>query len=112
MPFLIVAPLVVTKGGANVRGVPSYHYCDAVWSEIERVGPIRFDAEGIAAVVADVKRLYVGEDRYFLTGWEAGGHTVWAMLFQYPEQWRAVAPGFHQPPGAMDDAREVPARAR
>src|SRR5690349_15420696 len=29
MPFLIVAPLVVTNGGAGFRTVPSYHYTDA-----------------------------------------------------------------------------------
>jgi len=36
-------------------------------------------------VVADVRKLYNGEDRYFLTGWEAGGHTVWSMLFKHPK---------------------------
>jgi poly(3-hydroxybutyrate) depolymerase len=92
LPFIVVSPVVVTGGGAGYRDVPSYRYTDAAWSEIERVGPFRFDETGIAAIVANVHRLYGGEERYFLTGWEAGGHTVWAMLFQHPERLRAVAP--------------------
>jgi hypothetical protein len=91
-PFIIVSPMVVTAGGAGYRSVPTYRYSDAVWAEIERVGAFHFDEAGIAAIVADVKRDFGGEDRYCLTGWEAGGHTVWAMLFQHAEQLRAVAP--------------------
>jgi dienelactone hydrolase len=48
--------------------------------------------EGIAAVMADVRQQYGGDKRYFLTGWEAGGHTVWAMTFRRPQDLRAVAP--------------------
>ncbi len=92
LPFLILVPLVVTNGGAGFRDVPSYHYTDAVWSEIDRNGPFRFDSAGIAAMVTDARRLYGGEGAYFLTGWEAGGHTVWAMIFQHPEDLRAAAP--------------------
>ena len=91
LPFIVVTPLVLTNGGASYRQVPTYHYAAAVWDQADRVGRCRFDAEGIAAVAADVRRLYGGEDRYFLTGWEAGGHTVWATLFQHPEALRAVA---------------------
>jgi hypothetical protein len=92
LPFIVVVPFGVTGGGAGFRAVPTYRYTDAVWSRIDREGAFRFDEAGIAAVIADVHRLYGGEERYFLTGWEAGGHTVWAMLFQHPEKVRAVAP--------------------
>jgi dienelactone hydrolase len=92
LPFILVAPHVVTSGGANYRGADSYRYSDSDWKEIARLGDFRFDSEGIAAVIDDVHRLYGGEQHYFLTGWEAGGHTVWAMLFQHPEHLRAVAP--------------------
>jgi dienelactone hydrolase len=92
LPFILVAPLVVTNGGSSYRGMPTYHYSDAVWNEIERIGGCQFDMAGIAAIVRDVKRFYAGEDRYFVTGWEAGGHTLWAMLFQHPEAIRAAAP--------------------
>jgi poly(3-hydroxybutyrate) depolymerase len=91
MPFILVAPLVTTNGGASYRQAGTYRYSDAVWSQIER-DRCRFDTDGIAAVADDVRRLFGGEERYFLTGWEAGGHTVWSMIFQQPEALRAAAP--------------------
>jgi poly(3-hydroxybutyrate) depolymerase len=91
-PFILVAPHVVTSGGRNYRAAPAYRYAEEVWRTIERVGDFRFDEEGLAAVMADVRRDYAGEDRYYLTGWEAGGHTVWAMALRHPEALRAVAP--------------------
>src|SRR5579871_1884899 len=92
MPFIVAAPLVVTNGGARYREVPTYRYSDDVWARIEREGACRFDFEGIAAVAADLHAQFGGEEKYFITGFEAGGHTVWAYLFHTPESLRAAAP--------------------
>jgi poly(3-hydroxybutyrate) depolymerase len=93
MPFILVAPHVVTSGGASgYRTAPGYHYTDADWAEVDRLGEFRFDEDGLAAVVADVHARFGGDDRVYLTGWEAGGHTVWALLLRHPERYRAVAP--------------------
>ena len=80
-PFILVAPLVTTNGGANYRQSDAYHYSEEVWSQIkqDRCG---FDLAGVAAIAADIRKLYGGEDRYFLTGWEAGGHTAWSIILQ------------------------------
>ena len=79
-PFILVTPLVTTNGGANYRQAETYHYSEETWAKVQenRCG---FDLDGITAVAADVRKLYHGDSRYFLTGWEAGGHTVWALLF-------------------------------
>ena len=37
------------------------------------------------------QKQYGGEDKYFVTGFEAGGHTVWGILFNYPEVVRGAA---------------------
>ena len=92
MPFILVAPLVVTNGGVSGRISPPYPYSAGVWKEVDQAGDFRFDSQGLAAVMADIAKLYRGEVKYFLTGWEAGGHTVWAMIFQHPEAMRAAAP--------------------
>ena len=55
------------------------------------MGNCRFDEDGLTAVLDDVRKHYAGENRAFLTGWEAGGHVVWAQVFHHPEHWRAVA---------------------
>ena len=91
-PFILVTPLVTTNGGANYRQATGYHYDEKAWNEIERIGRCRFDLDGIAAVVADVQRNYRGESKYFITGFEAGGHTLWTVLFRQPQALRAVAP--------------------
>jgi dienelactone hydrolase len=92
LPYILVAPHVVTSGGANYRLADTYRYSEADWAKVAEAGDFRFDDEGIAAALADVRRDYGGEPRAFLTGWEAGGHTVWALTFRHPERWRAVAP--------------------
>ena len=84
-PFILVTPLVVTNGGAGYRNVPTYHYSDAVWERIQSTGQFNFDLEGITAIMQDVVKQYGGEDKYFVTGLEAGGHTIWGILFNHPE---------------------------
>jgi dienelactone hydrolase len=91
-PYILVAPHVVTSGGANARSIGSFRYSEDDWKRVTGAGDYRFDEEGLSAVADDVRRRYGGEDRSYLTGWEAGGHTVWALTFRHPEWFRAVAP--------------------
>ena len=92
LPYVLVAPHVVTSGGANYRLADSYRYSEADWKRVATDGDWRFDDDGIAALLTDVTRLYGGDGKVFLTGWEAGGHTVWAYTFRHPERLRASAP--------------------
>jgi poly(3-hydroxybutyrate) depolymerase len=89
--FILVTPLVVTNGGAGFRTVPTYHYSNEVWDRIQNSGQFNFDMEGITAIMQDVVKQYGGEDNYFVTGFEAGGHTVWGILFNHPEVVRGAA---------------------
>ncbi|HJV89992.1 MAG TPA: hypothetical protein VJ623_06785 [Holophagaceae bacterium] len=91
-PFILVAPFVVTSGGPAYRDNPNFQYEVSVWREVDRVGDFGFDDAGVEAVLEEVRVRYQGESKAFLTGWEAGGHTVWAMLFRHPERWAGVAP--------------------
>jgi poly(3-hydroxybutyrate) depolymerase len=102
-PFILAAPLVTTNGGANYRQADTYHYSEATWREIER-DRCKFDLDGITAVAADVQEHFSGEERYFLTGWEAGGHTVWAMILQHPERMAGAAPAVTNYAGRCLDA--------
>jgi len=89
-PFILVTPLVVTNGGAGFRSVPTYHYSNEVWDRIQNSGPFKFDMDGLNAIMQDVVKDYRGEDRFFLTGLEAAGHTIWGVLFNHPESVRAA----------------------
>jgi hypothetical protein len=90
-PFILITPLVVTNGGAGFRSVPTYHYSDAVLNQIQDSGPFKFDLDGITAIMKDVVREYGGEEKYFITGLEAAGHTIWGIVFNRPEALRGAA---------------------
>jgi len=91
-PYVLVAPEVLSCGGARSRTLDHYTYARAVWDSLQGHDDFAFDDAGVAAVLADVRRQCHGEATAFLSGWEAGGHTVWALTFRHPERWRGVAP--------------------
>lgn len=91
-PFLLVAPEVTTCGGTSGQTSPPYSYTEAEWSRARAPRDHEFDDAGLAAVLADVHGGWGGEPVAYLTGWEAGGHTVWAQALRRPERWRGVAP--------------------
>src|SRR5689334_5191034 len=89
-PFILVTPLVVTNGGAGFRSVPTYHYSNETWDRIQNSGQFKFDMDGLNAIMQDLLKDYGGEDKFFITGLEAAGHTVWGVLFNHPEMVRAA----------------------
>lgn len=91
-PYILVAPEVLTCGGANGRVRELYSYSQAEWDSLRGGDDFAFEDEGMQAVLADVHRNWRGAPKAFLTGWEAGGHTVWALAFRHPERWQGVAP--------------------
>jgi dienelactone hydrolase len=91
-PFILVAPEVLSCGGARSRTRDHYTYTANEWDSLQNGDDFAFEDAGVAAVLADVRMQWRGESKAFLTGWEAGGHTVWAQAFRHPERWRGVAP--------------------
>jgi len=91
-PYILVAPEVLSCGGARSRTADHYSYAPAEWDSLQHADDFAFEDAGLKAVLADVQRQWHGEPTAFLTGWEAGGHTVWAQAFRHPERWRGVAP--------------------
>jgi dienelactone hydrolase len=92
LPFIIVAPIVVTNGRSGQRDPAIYPYSTAVWDGIDKSGVCEFDLAGIDRVLDKVRREHHGDGRVFLTGFEAGTHLVWAYALLHPERLRAVAP--------------------
>ncbi len=90
--FILIAPEVLTCGGTRDLTTPPYSYTPADWQAARKATDAEFDDRGLAAVLVEVHSRWGGEPRAFLTGWEAGGHTVWAQALRRPERWRAVAP--------------------
>jgi poly(3-hydroxybutyrate) depolymerase len=92
MPFIIVAPFITTNGQQGHNDPSIYPYSPAVWDTINKVSICKFDINGLRSIINDVKKDFFGSDKVFITGFEAGTHLVWAMIFQHPELLSAAAP--------------------
>ncbi len=89
-PFIIVTPLVVSNAGQPTPA--DYTYAPPVWAAIARLGAAAWDEQGLRAVVQEVQQDYHGQAKFFLTGWSAGGHLTWQMIFTHPELLAGAAP--------------------
>lgn len=67
-PFIIVTPLVSSNGNDPA------------------------DAAGILEIVKEVQHDQHGQSKFFLTGFSAGGHPTWQIIFAHPELLAAAAP--------------------
>ncbi len=92
MPFIIVVPFNTTNGQQGHKDSTIYPYSKAVWDTIDKVSICKFDMDGLQSIIKDLKARYAAADKIFITGFEAGTHLVWAMIFQHPELLYAAAP--------------------
>jgi hypothetical protein len=49
-----------------------------------------FDSQGIRAILKDVRTLYHGEDKVYITGFSSSTHVAYMFLFTHPELLKAV----------------------
>jgi len=92
MPFIIVAPFITTNGQQGHKDSTIYPYSKSVWDTIDKISICKFDIDGLQNIIKDVRLNYSGSEKVFITGFEAGTHLVWAMIFQHPELLYAAAP--------------------
>jgi len=84
LPFILIAPLVVSNGGhPDPRAYP---YAPAVWDQVATQGAVPFDATGVLAIADNVRHRYHGEDTFWISGWSAGGHLSWQLILTHPER--------------------------
>jgi dienelactone hydrolase len=88
LPFILISPLVISNSGH-----PNFHdypYRPEVWAQMQNQGAVPFDATGVLAIVGEVQQTYQGEPTFYLTGWSAGGHLAWHLIFTHPERLAGV----------------------
>lgn len=87
--FIVVAPVIVSNSGKlDPSGVG---YGPEVVEQVAREGGGRFDEEGILAIVQDLQADYGAQQRFFITGFSAGGHATWLMVFLHPDRLAGAA---------------------
>jgi predicted peptidase len=92
LPFIIVTPFTTTNGTKGQKDPIIYPYSESVWDTIDKLTICKFDMDGLQSIIKDVQKSYSGSDKVFITGFEAGAHLVWAMIFNHPELLYAAAP--------------------
>jgi hypothetical protein len=90
-PWIIVVPVVLGSGGVPWRFPETFGYTPDVFAKAEKDTVCKFDSEGLAAVLQDVRTRFKGEIRPYITGWEAAGHVIWREVIHNPQGYRAAA---------------------
>jgi predicted peptidase len=99
LPFIIVAPIHVNNGNQGRRDPALWPYSTETWDLIDKQGDCLFNHDGILAIIDEVKKNYNGEDKVFISGFEAGTHALWPLVFEHPEKFEvaiAVSGNYNQ----------------
>lgn len=91
-PFILVQPIHTGNGNQGRRDPNLFPYDTKTWDYIDQVGDCKFNEDGIDAVMKDVVEKWNGEEDFFVTGFEAGTHLLWMLVFNHPERLKAAAP--------------------
>jgi len=92
MPFILVAPINTNNGNQGRKDPAVFPYPKETWEYIDRVGDCQFNADGMKQIIRDVQKEFNGEGKIYLTGFEAGAHDLWSIVFNHPEYLKAAAP--------------------
>jgi len=92
MPFILVAPFNTNNSNYGRRDPAIFPYSAETWDYMEKIGDCQFNDDGIVAVLKEVSEKYRGKSKVFITGFEAGTHVLWSMVFNHPELLKAAAP--------------------
>ena len=92
LPFIIIVPIITTNGNYGYRDPGIYPYSSSIWDTIDKVSTCNFDIQGLQNIIKEVREKYSGSEKVFITGFEAGAHLLWTILFQHPEWIYVAAP--------------------
>jgi len=92
LPFILVQPIHTNNGNQGRRDVSVFPYTSETWDYIDKVGDCQFNADGIDAIYKEISKEYNTEEKWHVTGFEAGTHMLWWMVFNRPDLVKAAAP--------------------
>ncbi len=85
-------PVSVTNGNYGLKDPKVYPYSPDTWKAVDKKGDCWFDESGLLQIIKDVQHQYNGSDKFFISGFEAGAHLTWTMIFHHPEMLLGAAP--------------------
>ncbi len=69
----------------------TFDYKPDVFEKAEKDGVCKFDPDGLAAVLQDVRTRFKAEGRAFITGVEAAGHVIWREVIHNSKAYYGAA---------------------
>src|ERR1041385_860751 len=91
-PFILVQPIHTNNGNQGRGDATLFPYSKETWAYIDKVGDCQFNADGIDAIFKEVKSEYHTQDKWYVTGFEAGTHMLWWMVFNRRNLVKVAAP--------------------
>jgi predicted peptidase len=91
MPFILIAPFNTNNGNQGRRDPKLFPYSTETWDYMDKVGDCQFNDDGIQNIIKEVSANYNGEQKIYITGFEAGTHVLWSIVFNHPEWLKAAA---------------------
>lgn len=94
--FIIIQPVVINADRVEpmteYRGAvaDAIKAADAATDGRDEAARAKFDEEGIQAILKDVRRLYRGEEKVYITGFSSSTHVAYLFLFNHPELLKGV----------------------
>jgi predicted peptidase len=91
-PFILVQPIHTNNGNQGRGDATLFPYTKETWAYIDKVGDCQFNSDGINAIYNEIHGEYNTQDRWYVTGFEAGVHMLWWMVFNRPDLVKVAVP--------------------
>ncbi|MEK7466597.1 MAG: hypothetical protein AAB074_04210 [Planctomycetota bacterium] len=91
VPVIIMAPCTFTNSGGPRQDKHPW-YSPEVIAEWTKKNTMEFDEAGMLAGLADLRRDYNAEEKFFIAGYSGGGILTWWTIFSRPGELRGAFP--------------------
>ncbi|MCC6739523.1 MAG: hypothetical protein IT452_10805 [Planctomycetia bacterium] len=91
VPVIVLTPCSFSNAGGPREGKHPW-YSEELKKEWTNRNTMEFDDPGIMAALADVRREWNAEEKFFISGYSGGGIICWWEAFKRPAELRGVFP--------------------
>ncbi|MBI2919772.1 MAG: hypothetical protein HYY18_01655 [Planctomycetes bacterium] len=114
VPVIVIAPCTFTNSGGPRKDKHPWYSAEVI-AEWTNKNTIEFDDAGMMAALADLRRDYAAEEKFFIAGYSGGGILTWWTIFKRPAELRGAFPACANyggcPSTPTEDGRDLVIRA-
>ncbi|KAF0243401.1 MAG: hypothetical protein FD180_3441 [Planctomycetota bacterium] len=114
VPVIVMAPCTFTNSGGPRKDKHPWYSAEVI-AEWTNKNTLDFDEAGMLAGLADLRREYGAEEKFFIAGYSGGGILTWWTIFRRPAELRGAFPACANyggsPPTPPEGGRDLVIRA-